>query len=40
MNQWLERIDIWNGASFGQGDSNLFNEIPTVGSCMAPTLGG
>jgi len=30
MNRWRECIDIWQGASLGQGDSTLFNQVPGV----------
>jgi len=35
MNQWLECIDIWYGASLGQGDSTL---LKSLGSCMPQGL--
>jgi len=28
MNHWPEWIDIWHGASLGQGDSNMFKWSP------------
>jgi len=34
MNHWSDCIDNWHGASFGQGDLNVF-----LGSCMAWAQG-